>query len=296
MDPSEEDPRTEAFIRALRDGHTVDASRQAASLSWKLLYAMKRRDPRFAEAWDNALGEGSRSLSKMRPVTEAARQAFLDALAVGKTVGAASEAAGLHPSTIYKHRTADPDFAKRWDDAVSRSGNALGRGRPTSTAGEFLDALRNGKNPREAAIVAGRDVSTFYRMRHRDPDFSREWHDIARGGLGKRGLYRKRVPSAPPASLQEPETGGTDAAPAGPKGSDPSPAGPKGSGPAQGGPKGSGPAQAGPKGSGPAQADPKGSGPAQAGSKGSLPPAARRKGAGRASASRKGAGPADEEK
>ncbi|MDR1314020.1 MAG: hypothetical protein LBQ12_10085, partial [Deltaproteobacteria bacterium] len=174
-----DDPRITQFLDFLREGHTVDSARKKAELNWKLLYSLKNGVPEFADAWDQALGSGRRTLSRVKAMTEAEVEAFLTALASGMTVSEAAEVSHINSASFYKRRHRDPEFAKRWKEAA-RHGleSTLARNRETEPA-IFLRELRAGKTSREAALLAGKDITTFYRLKRKDPVFAKEWNRIA---------------------------------------------------------------------------------------------------------------------
>lgn len=139
------------FLAALRSGvHRDEAARQAG-FSAQAFYNARRRDPVFRLGWIWALelsaaeerekvrastpgGEAAgieitpnnRRLLQKRRVravrfAAARKQVFLDHFAGTADAFASAEAAGVHVSTVYKHRSLDPEFARGWDEALRQS-------------------------------------------------------------------------------------------------------------------------------------------------------------------------------
>ena len=57
----------------------------------------------------------------LKAATKAQRERFLAELAVTSNVAAAARAAGLEPSSLYRFRHRDPEFARQWDEALQHS-------------------------------------------------------------------------------------------------------------------------------------------------------------------------------
>jgi hypothetical protein len=184
-----DDPRLVSFLEALRQGQTVDTARQEARLNWKLLYNLKRNSPEFLEAWTAAMTLGKRSLSKVKTMTAENMGLFLDALSGGASVSVAAEGSGINSASYYKRRKKDPEFARLWDEAVAVGSNAVKARSQGKELEVFVREIQAGKSSREASQAAGKDLTTFYRRKRRDPQFAAEWNDAIRasnGGLAKR--------------------------------------------------------------------------------------------------------------
>ncbi|MFN8758717.1 MAG: hypothetical protein ACK5XA_07910 [Tagaea sp.] len=65
--------------------------------------------------------------SRVKPIVEAKRRAFLEALAVHGVVTHAARDAGLDRVEAYRLRETDPGFAAQWDDAIQQAADALER-------------------------------------------------------------------------------------------------------------------------------------------------------------------------
>lgn len=139
------------FVGALRAGVARNAAAAAEGFSAEAFYCARKRDPLFRSAWIWALElsavderearraaamgadavEGDILPNNLRPLqrrrkrgiafTDARKQMFLDHFAGTADVQAACEAAGIHYSTVYKHRRLDPSFASGWDEALAQA-------------------------------------------------------------------------------------------------------------------------------------------------------------------------------
>lgn len=137
-----------AFVAALRAGTPRKDAAAAEGFSIEAFYCARKRDPLFRSAWIwglelriveerearraeemAAATEGfeiepnnQRLLQRRRgrgnQFTDRRKQMFLDHFAATADVEASARAAGVHPSTVYKHRRADPVFAAGWDEAL----------------------------------------------------------------------------------------------------------------------------------------------------------------------------------
>ena len=58
-------------------------------------------------------------------VTPEKREAFLEGLRKGLSVGGAAAAAGFSRETMYRHAARDTVFSKQWDDAMERGTDLL---------------------------------------------------------------------------------------------------------------------------------------------------------------------------
>jgi hypothetical protein len=139
------------FVAALRAGTSRDEAAAAEGFSSQAFYCARKRDPLFRSAWiwavelsaveqrdarraaelaaaaeqDDIQPNNLRRLQRRRgrgiAFTDARKQTFLDHFAGTADVKAACDAAGIHYSTVYKHRRSDPVFAAGWDDALAQS-------------------------------------------------------------------------------------------------------------------------------------------------------------------------------
>lgn len=143
------------FVEALRAGISRDEAAAAEGFSAEAFYGARKRDPLFRSAWiwalelsaveeretrragelaaaareDDICPNNRRPLQRRRKrgiaFTDARKQRFLDHFAGTADVQAACEAAGIHYSTVYKHRRVDPRFAAGWDEALAQAVAAL---------------------------------------------------------------------------------------------------------------------------------------------------------------------------
>lgn len=132
----------------------------------------------------------ARALTKL--TRQRAREVFLAELAQRGNVSAAAEAAGLARATFYEYRSADPDFAAAWDEALETAIDAM-----------ELEARRRAVEGVEKPIVGriGKDqdgIITYVReysdslmtllLKAHRPDKYRERTDVHHSGeLGIKG-------------------------------------------------------------------------------------------------------------
>ena len=83
------------------------------------------------------------------------RAKFLASLEEGNSIARAARDAGVGPSTAYEWRTAEPEFAKAWDDAVE-----------TGTDGLEDEAIKRAKN--------GSDTLLIFMLKGRRPEKFKE--------------------------------------------------------------------------------------------------------------------------
>jgi len=118
-------PRREwmrVFLSTLADIGKVTTAAETAGVAPAVAYYYRRRDPRFAAAWEAALApealaapvetEGS------APLRSGWRNQFLEALAETSNVAASAARAQVPLRTVYKTRRDDPGFAARWREAL----------------------------------------------------------------------------------------------------------------------------------------------------------------------------------
>lgn len=146
-----------AFVAALREGMPRDEAARETGFTAESFYYARRRDAVFRFAWiwalelaaaDYRASQSAASLwSKAKPgeieiapnnrrvlqarrvrtvrFTDKRKQLFLDHFAATADVYASAEAAGVHWSTVYRHRERDPEFAARWEAALRQAYAAL---------------------------------------------------------------------------------------------------------------------------------------------------------------------------
>jgi len=138
------------FVAALRAGVGRDAAAKAEGFSAEAFYCARQRDALFRSAWvwamemsaveerearragelgaaaalDGEIQPNNKRLVQRRRkrgigFTDARKQLFLDHFAGTADAQAACDAAGIHFSTMYKHRRTDPVFAAGWDAALA---------------------------------------------------------------------------------------------------------------------------------------------------------------------------------
>jgi hypothetical protein len=139
------------FVAALRAGTSRDSAAAAEGFSAEAFYCARKRDPLFRSAWiwamelsaveerearraaamaaaarqgdiqPNNLRVAQRRRKRGIEFTEARKQIFLDHFAGTADVQAACDAAGVHYSTVYRHRRTDARFAAGWDEALAQA-------------------------------------------------------------------------------------------------------------------------------------------------------------------------------
>jgi hypothetical protein len=140
-----------AFVAALRGGTRCDDAAAALGLTPEAFDYRRRRDPLFRFAWkwalelsaadqreameaatfaaaaaeDAILPNNKRRLQRRRArgteFTDVRKQRFLDHFAGTADVQASCQIAGIHYSTVYKHRRTDPVFGAGWDEALAQA-------------------------------------------------------------------------------------------------------------------------------------------------------------------------------
>lgn len=130
-----DDEAKAAFIAAVLRGARLPDAAAEAGFTIEGFYGARSRDPAFKTRWVEALeasaGEertarnnGRRAQTrKMRHVkfTAARQEVFLYHFAGSCDAEAAAEAAGVHASTVYKHRQRDRGFAALFQQALELS-------------------------------------------------------------------------------------------------------------------------------------------------------------------------------
>jgi hypothetical protein len=171
-----EDPRFEVFLNALRNGKTVYNAMRESALNWKTLYALKHSAPEFREDWEAAVMEGGRLHSKFKVITDDVVEKFLSNIADGVPVKKAAEKAGVTIASIYKKSSREPELEAAWEKAYK-----LGKSRNLKLKREtnvFLKQIEEGRTVGHAAKIAGKDVTTFYRLKKKDGEFAERWEDV----------------------------------------------------------------------------------------------------------------------
>lgn len=124
-----------AFVAALRRGERLEAAARVAGFSLQGFYGARQRDPVFAGAWQAALEDSAsderlvapnngrrlqrRRLRHMR-FTAARQTIFIEHFLWSCDVRDAAAAAGVDPTTVYKHRLLNPDFAAAFERAIEQ--------------------------------------------------------------------------------------------------------------------------------------------------------------------------------
>ncbi|MDR2340135.1 MAG: hypothetical protein LBF40_08395 [Deltaproteobacteria bacterium] len=204
-----DDPRFDVFLDSLRAGKTINASMRESALNWKTLYTYKNSNQKFKEAWDEAVVAGGRVQSKFKAITPESIQVFLERIAEGDTVKQAALTAGLTLASLYKRSTRDPELEAAWEEAYDK-GKARNL-RLREETGVFLKELEAGRTVSQAARVAGRDVTTFYRLKKRDAEFAEKWVEVA---SRRKSSYPRRRKSEPKPAVAKDADDSSDHAPA----------------------------------------------------------------------------------
>jgi hypothetical protein len=137
------------FVSAVRGGASRSAAAAEAGFHLRALYNARARDPLFRAAWVWAMELSAADEREARLATsaerwagvpvrfafqnkrviqrrrmrwvrfdEARQQLFLDRLGGTADAGEAAEVAGVHISTVNTHRRRNPDFARRFEEAL----------------------------------------------------------------------------------------------------------------------------------------------------------------------------------
>jgi hypothetical protein len=120
------------FLHALTNGARIDVAARSAGFAASTFIRLKKRDPAFALAWEEAMELSTRhryiapangrrlQLRKTRctPFSDWRKQVFLARFAATCDQREAAAAAGVHESTVDRHRAIDPVFAGAWQRAL----------------------------------------------------------------------------------------------------------------------------------------------------------------------------------
>jgi hypothetical protein len=123
------------YIQALSRGASHGAAARAAGCSRGAFSRIRKRDPEFAATVDEAVkrSEGPRFVSggakrrlqlrQNRRVlfTEERQEIFLSHFAGTANLAAAAAAAGVSESTVWAHRARNPEFARRFQQALEQA-------------------------------------------------------------------------------------------------------------------------------------------------------------------------------
>jgi hypothetical protein len=107
--------RDDLFNHACKWAIELSAADQREAYRAKSLAAAAQDDP----IRPNNLRPHQRRRKRGTEFTEERKQCFLDHFAGTADVQAACDAAGVHYSTVYKHRSRDPVFAQGWEEALA---------------------------------------------------------------------------------------------------------------------------------------------------------------------------------
>lgn len=130
------------FLEALRAGNGVREASRLAGVTSSTPYHRRDTNEGFRKAWDAIQPIDARKAHRKGPAAprDAARiERFLDELAATSNVAAAAAVADVTLSKIYKLRRTDPDFARRWYEALAEGYDNLEM--------ELLAHLRSGGEP-----------------------------------------------------------------------------------------------------------------------------------------------------
>lgn len=128
--------RRRAFLKALRDGASLDDAAKAGGHSVAGFCGLRRRDPVFARRWAATMtgsaeaervivrGNNGRRLQRRRMrhmrFDTARKEIFLNHFAGCGDAREAAAVAGVDHSTVYKHRRKDPVFAAGFAAALEQ--------------------------------------------------------------------------------------------------------------------------------------------------------------------------------
>jgi hypothetical protein len=141
-----------AFLEALTATGVVKRAMQAAGAGEGSVYQLRKRNMRFADAWDAALAASPARRSPASSSTPAPirsnkwRIVFLEALAETSNITASAVRANVPLRTVYKVRRADEAFAADWQVALHEGYDMLEM--------ELLGYLRDPQPQRKMDVAA----------------------------------------------------------------------------------------------------------------------------------------------
>ncbi len=108
------------FLDALRGGMDARKAAREAGVASSTPYHRRRTHPDFRAQWDAIqVVDGRKHTGPMRPRGASLHDRFLDELAETSNVSAAAAVAGLDVRAVYRLRRSDPEFARRWYEALA---------------------------------------------------------------------------------------------------------------------------------------------------------------------------------
>lgn len=132
------------FLDALGQGMGSREAAREAGVASSTPYHRRKTHPEFCAAWDAIqVVDGRKRAGPKRPRGSALHDRFLDELAETSNVARAAAVAGLDVRAAYRLRRSDPDFARRWYEALAEGYDNLEM--------ELLLHLRGGDNGGDSA-------------------------------------------------------------------------------------------------------------------------------------------------
>lgn len=108
------------FLGALDRGMGSREAAREAGVASSTPYHRRKTHPEFCAAWDAIqVVDGRKRAGPKRPRGSALHDRFLDELAETSNVARAAAVAGLDVRAAYRLRRSDPDFARRWYEALA---------------------------------------------------------------------------------------------------------------------------------------------------------------------------------
>ncbi len=109
-----------AFLKALGKGQSPAYAAKSLGLSTSTPYQRRKKDPGFAQAWDEAVHQSAQTRKACKPKARTTqwRHPFLETLAHTSNISAAAERAGISVQTAYALKHSDEKFASQWIAAL----------------------------------------------------------------------------------------------------------------------------------------------------------------------------------
>ena len=120
FDPATAPAWAGAFLVALRDGKTIRDAALNAGIAMSTAYSLRNTNPGFEAAWlDCKPVDARRQRPKGAAKNTVRIDRFLEELAETSNVTKAAAVSGLDKTRAYHLRRHDPDFARRWYEALA---------------------------------------------------------------------------------------------------------------------------------------------------------------------------------
>ena len=126
------DEQLDRFIEALEATGVAKRAAEAAGMSERDAYRLRKRNPEFAERWGESMSGKPRGRGYSYSDEQLDR--FIEVLEATGMAKRAAEAAGMDERAAYRRRKRNPEFAERWAAARARADGGLHRVRGDASA------------------------------------------------------------------------------------------------------------------------------------------------------------------